>query len=114
MDPITSARLVILPFAVFQWLVVWSLRYLPLPIKNQALKFVTIAMYSVGVFGAWIAQILIYRSMTGIYVVRNDHYFQAVFLTEHVIAIAIGFTSAWELRKKQKPQDEHSKSRYPA
>lgn len=90
----TSARWAILPMALFQWLVAWSLRYLPLHVTGTFTRLLLILSVALAIIAVPIAQILIYRSLTNNYDLRKDGYFLAVFFIEHIISLFIILLSA--------------------
>lgn len=97
-----NPKLVVIPFAIIQWLVFWGMRYLPYPIKNPALRLAAqITFPSVGL-GMWFVQLRLYQSMTGIAVVKNDRYFMALTFTEYIVSAAIILRVAYEFRNRER------------
>lgn len=95
-----SARLAVLPFAGVQLFIFWLMRYLPVPIKNPLLRFIAIIVFPGAVFGIWAGQAVLYRTMTGIRVLKHDRFFMALSFIEYGINLCVLFWTAWERRKK--------------
>ena len=92
---------VMLPLAALQWSMVWCLRFI-LPIKNPLVRAIAQIAFAGTLAVCAVAQILLYRSLTGIRVLKNDHAFIPAFLAEYFVGICILMTSALELRRKEK------------
>jgi len=89
-------------FAALIWLITWSLRFLPTPIKDP-LKRLTIQIFLGATSGgSVIAQMLLYQSLSGIRVLKNDRFFSVAVSMEGIIAICLLFASAFERRRKEK------------
>jgi len=99
---ITGARLAVLPFAALIWLIIWSLRFLPTPIKNPLKRIIIQIFLVVTLGGSVIAQMLLYQSLSGIRVLKNDRFFTVAVSMEAIIGICFGFASAFERRRKEK------------
>jgi hypothetical protein len=98
---IKALMIVMLPFAALQWTMVWCLRFIPLPIKNPLVRAITQIIFAGTLSVSAVAQIQLYRSLTGIRVLKNDHFFISTFVGEYVVGICILLTSARELRRKE-------------
>lgn len=96
----TTARLYVLLLAPLQWVLVWSVRFLPVPIKNLLIRTVIMLIAIVGVVGVWFAQVTLYRSMTGIYAVKGDNFLFGVTVSDYVISLGVLFIAAAQLRRK--------------
>lgn len=90
----TSGLWAILPLALFQWLVAWSLRYMPVNIRNTLARLLLLLCVGVCLGGVPIAQIIIYRSITKIHDLRKDNYFLAILFAELIVSLVIVFLSA--------------------
>jgi len=100
-NPMMNARLTVLLLAPAQWFLIWSLRYVVLlPVRTSLKQAVGALINATAVFGIWIAQGKIYRSMTGIDIPAHDHYFFAIAIGEVLVSLGIGFLIAFELRRK--------------
>jgi uncharacterized membrane protein len=99
---ITGARLAMLPFAALIWLTMWSLRFLPTPIKNPLKRIIIQIFLVVTLGGSVIVQMLLYKSLSGIRVLGNDRFFNVASYMESIIAICLLFASAFERRRKEK------------
>ena len=92
-----------LPLMLFSWAIAWSLRYVPLPIKNPLLRVPVQLIYAFGVAAPAIGQLFVFRSMAGIKgeLFRNDNLSFAIFLIGPLVGLWFVFNSAAVQRKKQ-------------
>lgn len=84
-----SARWHILPPALFQWLVAWSLRYTPVHIASRLIRLLLMVNVALCLVAVPLAQIMIYRSLAGTNDLRQNGYFLTVFFAEHIISLMI-------------------------
>ena len=89
-----------------QWLVAWSLRFVPTTIKTEAMKTVAWLSVSAAWFSTFMIEIFVYRSMTGIRDLNRDGFFTSVFITEGTVSLYILFKSAQALQQKRTEQRE--------
>jgi hypothetical protein len=101
---VTDARLTMLAFAVTNWLIVWFLRFLPTPIKNPLIKVSIQLLLAITLSGAATGQVRVYRSLSEIRVLENDHFFMVAFIMEYAIGACILFASAFERRRRERNQ----------
>ena len=99
-----NAKLVALSFSALLWLVAWSIRFLPTRLKSHTIRLIAGLSLAAGEFGILWAQMSFYRSLTGIRVLTNDHFFMIMFFTETVVAICLVLRGASGLREKEKNQ----------
>jgi hypothetical protein len=105
-DSIVSARLAMVPFAAPLWLMGWSMRFLPIPIKNPQVRIAAQLTLVVIIGGDIVGQMILYRSLSGIRSnLSNDNVFFILFLGEFVIGLCLIFSSAFALRRKER--NEH-------
>jgi hypothetical protein len=100
-NSILEARLAMLPFAALFWVECWSIRFLPIPLKNPLIRgIVQVTLAALVVGNIW-GQMSVYRSLSGIRGnLNDDNVFFALFLGEFVIGLCLIFSSAFELRRK--------------
>lgn len=96
---ITSGRLLILPLALLEWLIIWLSRYIPVPIRNGPIRVLTQIAFGISVFGVWFCQGAIYQSIGGVRILGKDHFFMGLTLVEHGIGIGLMYRVAFERRK---------------
>ncbi len=94
MNLIIAPRMILLPFALGECLLAWSLRFVPRStlssaLLNQILKAAVAVAASAGV----IAETLLYRSLTGQDSLKNDNFFFAVMIGQSLIVIVLAFKS---------------------
>jgi hypothetical protein len=99
-----NAKLAALPFSALLWLVAWSIRFLPTRLKSHTIRLIAGLGLAAAEFGILWTQMSFYRSLTGIRVLTNDHFFMIMFFTETVVAICLVVRSASRLRDKEKNQ----------
>jgi hypothetical protein len=95
-----NAQFAMLPFAAFQWVIAWSLRYVPIPIKNPVIRMVIILMTQMALLGSLVAQIKTYHAMTGINALANNRFIFTVIAPQCLIGLGILFHGAYTRRKK--------------
>ena len=105
-DPLIKVRLAVLTFAAAQWFVAWLMRYLPLHIKNSVLRLIVQVAFPGAMFGVWMAQGALYRSLTGIQVLKKDQFFTVMTLIEYLISTGVILLVAFERRKKSSHKGE--------
>jgi len=110
---ITDARLAMLPFAALIWLTMWSLRFLPTPITNPLKRFIVQVVLAAVLGGSVIAQMFLYKSLSGLRVLKNDKFFNAAVIMEGSIAICFLFASAFVRRRKEKEEGGANKASQP-
>jgi hypothetical protein len=98
---IIAPRMILLPFALGQWLLVWSLRFVPRStlssaLSNQILKGVVAVAASAGV----IVEIFLYRSLTGQDSLKNDNFFFAVVIGQSLVVMFLAFKSGAILKER--------------
>jgi hypothetical protein len=107
-NSIVEARLAMLRFAALLWLVAWSIRFLPIPIKNPFARILVQLTLAVIIGADALGQISAYRSLSGIHGnLDNDNVFFVLLLGECVIGLCLTFSSAFALRRKE--QNENGK-----
>jgi hypothetical protein len=94
MNLIVAPRMILLPFALGQWLLAWSLRFVPRStlssaLLNQILKVAVAAAASAGV----IAEIILYRSLTRQDSLKNDNFFFVMVIGQSLVGIVLAFKS---------------------
>jgi hypothetical protein len=100
-NSILEARLAMLPFAALLWVECWSIRFLPIPLKNPLIRVIVQVTLAALVVGNIWGQMSVYRSLSGIRGnLNDDNVFFALFLGEFVIGLCLIFSSAFELRRK--------------
>lgn len=95
-----NPKLVVVPFALLQWLAVWGMRFLPHPIKNPALRAAAQIVFPSAAFGVWVLQSMLYQHLTGIAELRNDDYFFLLTAVECIVSLGIIFRVAYEYRSR--------------
>jgi hypothetical protein len=77
--------------APLYWAVAWGFRYVPLPIENPFIRLAIIFPYGAAIGGIPIAEIHIYRYLTGIRNVSRDNVFMSSIFIQIVIFCIILF-----------------------
>jgi len=92
-----------LPLMLPYWAIAWSVRYVPLPIKNPLLRVPVQLIYAFGFGASAIGQIYVFRSMAGIKgeLFKNDNLSFAILLIGLLVGLWFLFSSAAVQRKKQ-------------
>jgi hypothetical protein len=85
--PLYLAFLSALPFAGIQWALTWTLRYLPVPMKNSLLRLLVQLTLSLVFVGIWITQIKVYMWVAGL--ASGDNVIVAVLIAENVIGFGL-------------------------
>jgi hypothetical protein len=101
MNWIVAPRMILLPFALGQWLLVWSLRFVPratlsIALLNQILKLAIAAAASASV----IAEMLLYRSLTRQDSLKNDNFFFVVVIGQSLVGIVLAFKSGAIIKER--------------
>ena len=101
--PINTARLAMLPLMLLCWAIAWSLRYVPLPIKNPLLRVPVQLIYAVGFGASAVGQLFVFRSRAGIKgeLFRNDNLSFIIVVIADLVALWLVFNSVAVQRKKQ-------------
>jgi hypothetical protein len=101
---INNARLAMLPLMLLCWAIAWSLRYVPLPIKNPFLRVPVQLIYAVGYGASAVGQLIVFRSRAGIRgeLFRNDNLSFIIVMIGHLVGLWLIFNSVAVQRKKQK------------
>ncbi len=107
---LTVARLAVLPLALLEWLVIWLNRYIPVPIRNAPIRVLVQAVAGILVVTPWFFQTSIYRSISGVRVLGKDHFFMALTVTEHAVALGIMYRIAFERRKREQRDRKYNDS----
>jgi hypothetical protein len=82
------------------------MRFLPIPLKNSFMRVILQVTLATLVVGSIWGQMSAYRSLSGIRGnLNDDNVFFALFLGEFVIGLCLIFSSAFELRRKER--NEH-------
>jgi len=95
-----STLLVALAFAPLLWGLAWSLRYLPVPIKNPAVRLIALVIGATAMLAILTAQVLVYRSMTGVQAVGNDPIFMPLTILQNIVFILFVVSSARDRQKR--------------
>jgi hypothetical protein len=100
---IISPRMILLPFAFGELLLAWSARFLPRRDRISALLkgIATLTLASTASAGV-IAEVLLYRSLTGQDNLRGDNFFFAAMIAQGLVTIAVAFNSESALRRKER------------
>jgi hypothetical protein len=93
--------LAMLPFTAVLWAITWSLRYLPIPFRSSLTKIIIMLVIGVAFTGTWVAQIGIYRWITGVGGIGNSFVFE-IFIPQSVIALLIMLNGAYHRRNQEK------------
>jgi hypothetical protein len=99
---LAEARLAMLAFAALLWFIAWSLRFLPTPIKNPVKRAAIQLVLATTVGANSVGQVMVYRALSGIRVLGENKFFIVAFLIEHVIALCLMFSSAFERRRQER------------
>jgi predicted Zn-dependent protease len=88
------------------WAIGWSIRYVPVPIKNPFIRLAVQLSYGVPIGGIPIGQIYLYRYLTGIRNVSRDNVaFHIMQMAELAIFFIVVYRSALYMRTRQKQPD---------
>jgi hypothetical protein len=103
LTPTNTARLAMLPLMLLCLAIAWSLRYIPLPIKNPLLRVPVQLVYAFGLAGSAIGQLYVFRSIAGIKgeLFRKDNLSFAILLIGLLVGLWLVFNSVAVRRKKQ-------------
>ena len=99
-----NAKLAALPFSALLWFVAWSIRFVPTLLKSHPIRLIAGLGLAAAEFGILWTQMSFYRSLTGIRVLTNDHFFMIMLFAETVVAICLVLNGASGLREKEKNQ----------
>jgi hypothetical protein len=101
--PINTARLAMLPLMLLCWALAWSLRYVPLPIKNPLLRVPVQLIYAFGFGASTVGQLFVFRSRAGIKgeLFRNDNLSFMIVAMADLVGLWLVFNSVAVQRKKQ-------------
>jgi hypothetical protein len=85
-DPLTHAHLALVGLTLLLWVIAWSLRYVPLPIKDPLVRRIVQLIYGGGVGAFFIIEPMLYRTMTGNNgnLLKNDHFLSVIVMTQAV------------------------------
>lgn len=98
---LTNARLLIVPLALLEWLIIWLSRYIAVPIKKAPIRVLIQVAFAISIFGVWFFQGAIYQSVGGVRILGKDHFFMGLTLVEHSIGIGLIYRIAFERRKNE-------------
>ena len=101
---LTIPKLTALPFAALEWFIIWLIRYLPTRIKNSVIRVLVQIAFGGSIFGVWLVQGTLYQSMTGVRILKNDHFFMGLTIIEHVVGVCLLYRIAFERRKKERTE----------
>jgi hypothetical protein len=103
MNWIIAPRMIVMPFAFAQWIIVWSLRFSPPRSSISALSkgILTLALCSALLAGI-LGEVLLYRSLTGRDSLRGDYFFYTVLIVQSIVGMAILFKSDSVVRRKER------------
>lgn len=94
--------MILLPFTFLQWFLIWSLRFFPLAkdssnLSRGILKVAIAATLSV----AMIAEMLMYRSLTGQNSLKDDNFFFTGIMGQSLVSAALVYRLNSFLRRKE-------------
>lgn len=110
---LTTGRLAMAPLVVLQWVIAWwSFRLLPTTIKTEIMKDVAWISISAAWFGTVLAEIVLYRYMTGIRALDQDNFFTDFLLGEMLVSFCLFFISgkAWQRKRDRAKKEEDAKT----
>jgi hypothetical protein len=100
-----TPKLVLLMFSVLEWLLAWSLRFIPLPQRNRTgitLRSFGPVVFSVMIAGGFVAEISSYAALAGNRPLKGDHFVFVAVIVECLIAFVIVLKSESVLRLRQR------------
>jgi hypothetical protein len=88
-----EAKLAVLGLAVLQWILIVSVHFLPLPIKNPIIRTLVQVAYGGSVGALFVIEIWLYRSMLGIKgnIYRQDQFLEPMIRVEGVVSLCVLF-----------------------
>jgi hypothetical protein len=103
LDWIISPRMILLPFALGQWVLAWSLRFLPRRDSLSAfLKGVLQIAIAATLLTVILAELFLYKSLTGQDSLRDDNFFFTVMIAQGLVTVALTFSSDSALKRKER------------
>jgi hypothetical protein len=97
-----SPRLILLPFALGLCFLAWSIRLLPPRDSLGALLRTLLGLiFTALATGGIIAEVLLYRVLTGKQGLRGDSFFIAVMIAQCLIGLGVVFKSDAALKRKE-------------
>jgi hypothetical protein len=97
-----NPKLVLLIFSILEWLLAWSARFMPNRNTSSALLKGVMALILAGTAsGGVIAEILLYRSLTGLKSLKDDNFAFAIMIVQGLGMIAIALKSEAVLRQRE-------------
>ena len=101
-----GSKVILLSFCFLLWFLAWCLRFLPRRDRSSALlKGVTTLAIAAMASGSVIAEVLLYRSLTGRLSLKDDNFFFAVMMAQGIVGMVIVFRSESALRRKERGAD---------
>jgi hypothetical protein len=98
----TSGKLILLIFGMLEWGLAWSVRYIPNRNTSSALlKGVLTLVLAASASGGVIAEVLLYRLLTGQNALKDDNFFIATMIAQGIGGIIIAFKSESVLRRRE-------------
>jgi hypothetical protein len=99
---IIKPLLILLPFAILQWLLIWSPHFFPRTKNISSLsRGVIKIVYAATLAVAIIAELLVYRSLTGQDSLKDDNLFFAGIVGQSIVSFVLIYRVNSFLRRKE-------------
>ena len=102
---LSSPKLVLLPYAIAEALLVWSLRVFPAPIRSRPVLLLVQIAYGIAIIFVLVEEVSKYGSETKSTTLAHDSVFLAIFVAQQVLCFMIVLNSQSVLRRKAAQAD---------
>jgi hypothetical protein len=98
-----GSKFILVIFSILEWLLAWSARFMPNRNTSSALlKGVMALIFGGTASGGVIAEILLYRSLTGLKSLKDDNFAFAIMIVQGLGMIAMALNSESVLKRRER------------